>query len=302
VTGAAGRLGSRLVHRLLAAGAARVVAFDRRPVTAADPRMVTLAGDLVSADDVGRAVAGCDVVFHLAGFTSAARSIEEPSACLEANVLGTVVLLSACRAAGPRRVVFTSTSLVYRPSGGRPVAEDHPVEPRSPYAVSKLAAEAACAGYAAAFGLSVDVLRLANLYGAGDPPDTVLGRALAQARRGDVVSLRDLAPVRDFLHADDAVEGLIRVASAGDEPGCRVLNLSTGRGTSIREMAETLVGVVRDHGGRALELREEAPGAAPPADLVLDNARLRQRTGWVPVVTPAEGLARAWREALAFQR
>lgn len=300
VTGAAGRMGSRVAAALRRRGAA-VVAFDRQAVPA-EAGLRTVSGELSGADALRRALEGCTRVFHLAALALPADSFARPGAYFRVNATGTFALLEACRDAGVRRVVFTSSCLVYGTPLRQPVPEDHPLDPCSPYAASKVAAETALVAYAGACGFSVDIARLGNLYGAQDPPETVVGRALGQARRGGPVRLRSLRPVRDFLHVDDAVEALVRLAEAGDEPGARVTNVGSGRGVSVGELAETLCRVVAEEGGPRLEVVEEGPERPGTDQLVLDVGRLTARTGWRPELALAEGLRRAWTEAAAPTR
>jgi nucleoside-diphosphate-sugar epimerase len=258
------------------------------------PRVRAAAGDLLREADLDAALAGVGTVFHLAARTAVEESFRDPAAHFRTNGQGTFELLAACHRQGVRQVVFASTGHVYGAPLELPVPETHPTSPLSPYAASKLAAEAGLQAYARACGLAVEVARISNLYGM-DNPDTVVDGALRQARRGEGIVVRHLEPVRDFLHVDDAVEGLLRLAGAGGEPGCRIVNLSTGRGTSVGQMLEALVGVVRTEGGRALPFRasDRENGDAIP-ELVLANGLLKKRTGWAPAITPEEGLRRAW--------
>jgi nucleoside-diphosphate-sugar epimerase len=281
VTGAAGRLGARLLERL-GPGA---VGFDQRPGD-------WTAGDILDPVAVERAVDGCDTVIHLAGLALAGRSFQEPDLYFEVNTRGTMNVAAACHRRGVQRVLLASTALVYAPGNGA-LPEDHPTRPASPYAASKLAAEVVLAGYP---GLCSDVLRLANIYGADDPPTTVVGTALAQARAGRPIALLDLRPVRDFVHADDVVEAFARVAAADPRPGCQVLNVGTGRAASVSDLARTLAAVVQREGGPSLEVIDAKPSGPPPPPLVLDPTRLRERTGWSPSLDLGEGLTRTWRQ------
>ena len=294
MTGGAGRLGRRLVARLLEAGAREVVVFGRRPGSREGSRLRAFSGDLLREADLDAALRGAATVFHLAARTVVEESFRDPAAHFQTNAQGTFELLAACRRQGVGQVVFASTGHVYGAPLELPVPETHPTSPLSPYAASKLAAEAGLQAYARAFGLAVEVARISNLYGMGNP-DTVVDGALRQAARGEDLVVRHLEPVRDFLHVDDAVEGFLRLAEAGGEPGCRIVNLSTGRGTSVRQMLQALVGVVATQGGPALAFRAgEGEGADAIRELVFANALLKTRTGWEPKTTLEEGLGRAW--------
>jgi UDP-glucose 4-epimerase len=180
VTGARGRLGARIVPALVERGAS-VVAFDRTPGASPGKSVRARAGDLLRPGDLDRALRGCTLVFHLAAKASAERSFAEPDVYLDTNATGTYALLAACQRNAVKRVVFASSGLVYGRPQTLPVREGHPTAPLSPYAASKLAAEAGLAAYAQALAFSVDIARFSNLYGVDDAPDTVVGSALGCA-------------------------------------------------------------------------------------------------------------------------
>lgn len=271
-----------------------MVVFSRRPGGPDGPRLRSVSGDLLREADLDTALRGAATVFHLAARTAVEESFRDPAAHFQTNAQGTFELLAACRRQDVRQVVFASTGHVYGAPLELPVPETHPTSPLSPYAASKLAAEAGLQAYARAFGLAVEVARISNLYGMGNP-DTVVDGALRRAARGEDLVVRHLEPVRDFLHVDDAVEGFLRLAEAGGEPGCRIVNLSTERGTSVRQMLQALVGVVAAQGGPALAFRasDGESGDAIP-ELVFANGLLTKRTGWAPAIALEEGLRRAW--------
>lgn len=159
VTGATGKVGSRLAKRLAARGdQVRALVRDK----AADlPGIELVVGDLRDPGSLAAAVAGVDAVVHCAAFFRGAT----PEQAHEVNDLGTRHLAHAARAAGVKRFVFTSTGLVYGPNGGRLAREDDPCAPIAAYPVSKLAAERFLLELG---GLDVTVLRLPFVYGDGD--------------------------------------------------------------------------------------------------------------------------------------
>ena len=164
VTGATGKVGSRLARRLAQRGD-KVRALVRDPARALDlreDRIDLVTGDLLDVASLAAAVRGVDAVVHCAAFFRGAT----PEQAHAVNDLGTQHLASAARVASVQRFVFTSTGLVYGSNGGRLAREDDPCVPTAPYPVSKLAAERFLFGLA---GLDVRVLRLPFVYGDGDP-------------------------------------------------------------------------------------------------------------------------------------
>lgn len=269
LTGAGGRIGRRAAAPLQAAG------HEVRPLR-------LRAGDAEAR--VAAALAGAEAVVHLGGVTSAEASATE---CEAGNVLPVKLLLAAATAAGVPRVLLASTGLVYGAHGATPRRETDPLAPASDYALSKRDAEEWIEAWAGRGDGCGEVLRFANVYGPESGHDTVVGKALAQARAGGPIALRDPRPVRDFLWIDDAVEALVRLLATAPGPGFHRVNVGSGQGQSIGSMAAALA--------QAAAVALTPPGE-PPADeaptLVLDIARLRARTGWAPSTPLAEGLRR----------
>ena len=299
VTGGRGSLGSHLVAALESSGAARIVAFDAQPpalrrVRDEGGRVEHIVGSILSLDELERAISGCSVVFHLAALVHVGRSALDSVRYFDVNALGTANVLEACRRSGVQRVVYTSTTHVYGKPSQVPVAESHPTSPMSVYAASKLAGEAAMQGYSAGYGLTSYVARVSNLYGTSLNPETVVGRALEQCAAGGPITLRDVTPVRDFIHADDVVGALACLAASRPGDGCHTVNVSTGRGVSILQMAETLARVADEEGlGHPDVVQSGEDPVDPVPELVVDNRRLTELTGWTPVVSLEEGLRRA---------
>lgn len=306
VTGGRGALGRRLSRRLAAGGAPRVVAIDSRSLASSTPvdqaRAVDhVTADILDVDEMTRWLSGCSVVFHLAALTNATQSAAEAERYFEVNARGTVLLMQACANAGVKQVIYTSTSLVYGVPRRLPVDEDHPADPLTPYAASKLAGERAVADYASHGCATGDIARLANLYGASFSPDTAVGIALNQALHGGPISLRNLAGVRDFIHADDVAEALVHLAAAPQGAGgCRVVNVSTGVGASVLEVARAIAEAAERQGiGYPDIVQSGEPFDEPAPRIVLDNKRLADLTGWTPRFNLSQGLATALSECKA---
>lgn len=294
VTGAGGFIGRALVECLATRGV-RVRGIDR-PGRADGVSIV--AAELADPASARAAIASLKAsldpgapVFHLAGLANASTCRKDPAGAFIANVTVTANVLEACRLAGLTRLVFPSTALVYALPAGVPAHETAALGPRSVYAATKVAAEMMLAGYAADFGFSVDVARLGNVYGPSGPRDSVVVTLLRQIVGDGGVRLRTLAPVRDFVHRNDVAEGLVRLAEAGGERGWRVFNLASGVPTSIADLAEMAGRTV----GRALPPAETEPGSRRDDRIVLDVTKLRERTGWGPVIALADGLAQTLR-------
>lgn len=289
VTGAGGFIGSHLIDRLVALGRP-VRGFQRRPAAVSAVEM--LSGDLCDAGSVRAAMQGVDTVYHLGGVASADAVMDAPGGSIAANTLGTLNVLEAARTAGVRRVVVMSSGHVFGRPQRLPVAEDHPLNPATPYAASKIAAETLAAGYHRAYGLPVVVLRPFNVYGPRQPDSAVIPTIVGQALAGGPVRVRNPAPRRDFVFVADLVDALLLAAGADGRAVGRAFVLASGRAVSVADILRRVLALT----GNPMEPPQEPPD---DGDRILGDAALaRALLGWTPRVGLEDGLARTvdwWR-------
>lgn len=258
VTGATGKVGSRLVKRLAQRGD-HVRALVRDPARAADvrgDRVELVEGDLLQAESLAGAVRGVEAVVHCAAFFRGAT----PEQAHAVNDLGSQHLANAARAASVKRFVFTSTGLVYGPTGGHLANEDHPCAPTAAYPVSKLAAERFLL---AVEGLDVRVLRLPFVYGDGDPhiPEVVpMMRAFPPTQRMSIA------------HHADVAQAVARLLDARS-PAHRVYNVVDDEAPDLATLFAS-VGAPPPDGSEA--------GRAGAFDTLLDGRRIREDLGFKP--------------------
>jgi UDP-glucose 4-epimerase len=246
VTGGAGFIGSHLVDALLDTGHSVRVLDDLFSGSAdAVPSAAELnIGSVADEEAVRAAVDGVEVVFHLAAHRSVPRSIDHPLATDLANVHGTITVLTAAREAGVRRVVYASSSSVYGATEQLPTAETAPTNPRSPYAVSKLAGEQYCRVFTDVFGLETTSLRYFNVYGPRQPPGSqyagVIPLFIDALQNGAAPIVHgDGQQSRDFTYVQDAVAATVAAADAPSSSG-RVYNIAGGSPHSILDVLEIL--------------------------------------------------------------
>lgn len=299
VTGAGGFIGSHLTEELLRRGA-RVRAMVHYNgagrwgwLDEADPALMrrceVVAGDVTDPFFVREAVAGRRTVFHLAALIAIPYSYRAPASYVQTNVVGTLNVLEACRAAKVRKLVHTSTSEVYGTARYVPIDEDHPLQGQSPYSASKIGADQLAESFHRSFGLPVAIARPFNTYGPRQSARAVLPTILSQLLSGaGTLRLGSLSPVRDFNFVSDTVAGFLAVAASAKTVG-RVVNIGSGRGVTVGRAVELAQAAA---GRRARVVEERArvrPAGSEVLRLVCGNAAIR-RLGWRPRVDLAEGL------------
>ena len=207
-------------------------------------------GDIRNASDVGTAVVGIDILFHEAAFVSVPQSMDEPQACFDINLTGTSQLFDAARRAGVRRAVVASSAAVYGESEALPLVEETPLQPKSPYAVSKRVNEMYAEMFTNSFNFEVAALRYFNVYGPRQRPDSMYAAAVPIFVRrlldgkpitvyGDGGQTRDLINVRDIVRANI-------VASEHPNAAGKVFNVCTGVETRLLDLLEVLYDVFPD--------------------------------------------------------
>lgn len=297
VTGAGGFIG-RVVVRALAMAGYDVVAHIGPPGAE-----LAVPGEAASAvwfaiEDASRFASsfrGCDVVVHLAGPAAVTPSFEDPQRYLCEHLLGTAALLATAQAEGVRRLVYISSAEVYGRTSLPRVSEDVQPRPRSPYAVAKIASEAYVMHAALTGGPEAFILRPFSVYGPQQRRTSVLGTILSQALGGDLVTVHDLAPVRDYCHVGDVARAVVLATTAPLEQ-FDVVNIGTGIGTSVSE----LIATVERSLARPLTVRVLGANRGP-ADilkLVADRRHAGSSLGWEPRIDLDEGVSLLLREQL----
>ncbi len=298
VTGGAGFIGSHLVDALTDC---RVRVLDDlstgRKSNLADalqrPDVTFIEGDIRDRACVAKALAGVDVVFHLA-CRGVRHSIGHPIENHEVNATGTLVLLSEARKAGVARFVHVSSSEVYGTARRVPMDEEHPTLPETVYGASKLAGECYSRAYCQTYGFPTVVVRPFNNFGPrshheGDSGE-VIPRFIVWALNGKPpVIFGDGSQTRDFLYVEDTAYWLTRVAECDELVG-QTINLGSGKETSIRTLAEMVYDEVA-HKRIPPEFHPRRPGDVDRH--LADVTRAQERLGFRPRFTVAEGIRRA---------
>jgi dTDP-glucose 4,6-dehydratase len=247
-------------------------------------------GDLKDPVAVRKAVEGQEWVFHLGALIAIPYSYQNPYDVVQTNVLGTAHVLDACRASSAvDRVILTSTSEVYGTARSVPIDERHPLQGQSPYAATKIAADALGESYHRSFGLPVTILRPFNTFGPRQSARAIIPTIISQGLSREVVKLGRLDPRRDLTFVKDTVAGFVAIAGCDRALG-RAVNIGRGEDVSIGELVETIARRL----GRPLRIETDdqriRPAASEVERLVAGTTLARSLWGWEPQYSLERGL------------
>ena len=254
VTGGAGFIGSHITRKLLEQGSSVCVldnfSTGKRENIEELTRQFTgnqlevLEGDVRDASRLKEALHGVEVIFHEAAFVSVPQSMDEPQECFNVNITGTSLLLDAARRADVKRAVVASSAAVYGESDALPLIEETPLQPLSPYAVSKRVDEMYAELFTNSFDFEVVALRYFNVYGPRQRPDSMYAAAVPIfARRlldGKAVTIfGDGRQTRDLINVHDVVRANLTASEHPDAAG-KIFNVCTGVETRLLDLLEVL--------------------------------------------------------------
>jgi UDP-glucuronate 4-epimerase len=300
VTGGAGFIGSHVVERLLDRGD-RVTVIDdfndfydpaikRRNVAPFASRVRVVEADICDAaalrDTFQRE--RFDTIVHLAARAGVRPSLAHPRLYIQANVVGTQNLLELAREFGVRKFIFGSSSSVYGVNGELPFTESDPIfNPISPYAATKLAAEALCHVYHHLYGLDMVCLRFFTVYGSRQRPDLAIYKFTSAIADGKPVEIYgDGSARRDYTHIEDIVQGVL--ACLDRAFGFEIINLGESRTVELHE----LVHLIEKAAGKKAQIRQLP---AQPGDVPItyaDISKAKRLLDYHPQVTIEDGIQR----------
>jgi UDP-glucose 4-epimerase len=285
VTGGAGFIGHHLVQSLQDRGDDVLVIDDLSAEILGGLNPATRVDRLdIARDELRRPITRWrpSIVYHLAAQVSVPRSMEDPERDLKVNAMGTLRVVEAAKAAGVRRLVFTSSGGAIYGDTEEPATETSPAQPLSYYGIHKLLAEQ----YVRWSGIDHAIARPSNVYGpdqrTGGEGAVIAAFVSAAQHSSSLVVHGDGTQSRDFLHVADLVSALLLLGDC-DETG--TWNVSLGRATSVLELARLLEQIM----GRPLEITHgnRRPGDVDESQLANDWIR---QLGWLPRVSLADGL------------
>ena len=292
ITGAAGFLGSSLAN-MLAADKHTVIGLDDLSTGNPErlsPEVNLIRGDVSDRPKLWSLLQEVDCVFHLAARVIVPESILYPREYNQVNVGGTVALMEAMRDVGVRRVIFISSGTIYGNQSVQPLKETCRVNPRSPYAVSKLAAEYYIRTIGDLWGIETVCLRVFNTYGPGQrmPPTNaaLIPYCLHQAlENGTIVIHGDGKQTRDYVYVEDVVNAMVSAAVTPDINHL-IINVGSGQEASVTEVVNLVLKVT----GKKPEVIYHSQHDSGPSRMSADLGLARKKLNYNPRITLENGL------------
>jgi dTDP-glucose 4,6-dehydratase len=305
VTGGAGFIAANFIRHLLAKTPYEVVSLDALTYAGnlenlsdlrSHERLSFVHGDIRDVALVTDVVAEVDVIVNAAAESHVEKSIEQGgSEFVTTNVEGTQIMLDAIRAKPVERFILISSSEVYGTAAYAPMDEEHPLNPRSPYAATKAGADRLAYSYFVTYGLPIVIVRPFNNYGPRQHPEKVIPKFVTQALRDEPLTIHgDGHASRDWLYVDDDAEAIEAIIETDvDTVTGEVLNVATGVDLSVGQIA----GLVLELLGKPSSLTTYLPERPGQVDRHIGSTeKIRRLTGWAAQTSFEEGLARtiAW--------
>jgi NAD dependent epimerase/dehydratase len=299
VTGAGGFIGSHLTEALISL-CAEVRAFvhynsrnDWGFLEELSPQVKSsinvLSADLRDYQAVKKATKDVDIVFHLGASIGIPYSLEYPSDVVQTNVIGTLNILKASLENNVEKIIHTSTSEVYGTAQYVPIDEKHPLNPQSPYAASKIAADKLAESFYHSYELPVSILRPFNTFGPRQSLRAIIPTIITQLLEGKKVVVGNLEPRRDFTFIADTVMGFILLANKNGVAG-ETFNLGTKKDITIRDLVFLISKLLGGNPRIEIDKQRIRGNQTEVMQLVSDNSKASEILGWQPAYTLEEGL------------
>jgi UDP-glucose 4-epimerase len=280
ITGGAGFIGNHIARKLLERGW-DVVCYDdlsvgKREYVPDGARLIV--GDIRDEESIRKAMDGCRHVYHLAARVSIRKAVDTFIDDAEVNTLGTLIAFRAAHDAGVERFGYASSMAVYGNPHYSPQDENHPVNPTSPYGISKYASERYLLAMASQWKIEPVIFRYFNTYGPRQTPSPYVGVITIFCRKifssEKPLIFGDGEQVRDFIHVEDIADG--SVMAMAKAPAGSILNLGTGIGTSVNRLADLII----DHTRPGMTAMHVPSVPGEPGDSLADPSLAETLTGW----------------------
>ncbi len=292
VTGGGGFIGSHLVERLVKDGykVKTLVQYnvnnDHGWLEHIDKKfknkLQIVIGDINDSSFILKETKNFDIILHLAALISIPYSYNSPASYIHTNIIGTLNCLEAVRVNKIKKIVHTSTSEVYGSAKFIPMSEEHPINPQSPYAASKISADHLCFSYHKSFNLPVSILRPFNTFGPRQSLRAAIPSIITQyLRNKNHIEVGNTYARRDFTFVEDTVDGFIKCMNSKKSIG-QVINLGTGYDVSIQEIIDNVSIILK----KKLKIKKIKNRVRPKKSevdrLLSNNVKAKVKLNWRP--------------------
>lgn len=298
VTGGGGFIGSNIVEKLVSMGK-RVRVLDnfstgkRENLKHLNGKIEIIEGDIRSYHIVMEAVKGVDYVLHQAALPSVPRSVKDPLTTNEVNITGTLNLLTASRDEGVKRFIFASSSSVYGDSDALPKIETMKPNPKSPYAISKLAGEYYCNVFYKLYSLPTIALRYFNVFGYKQDPNSqysaVIPKFLSSINEGKEITIYgDGSQTRDFTFIENVINANLLAVESDKSHFGDFFNVACGDSISLNQMVEHMFSLT----GKKTKIKYEEPRVGDVKHSLADITKISSGLKYKPSVNTKDGLSK----------
>lgn len=301
VTGADGFIGSHLSEQLMKAGHT-VKAFtyynsfntwgwlDSLPKDILN-EIEIFSGDIRDPNGVREAMAGQEVVYHLAALIAIPFSYHSPDSYVDTNIKGTLNVLQGAKQLETERVLITSTSEVYGTAKYVPIDELHPFQGQSPYSATKIGADRLAESFYRSFSMPITIVRPFNTYGPRQSARAIIPTIISQLLAGkETIKLGSLTPTRDFNYVKDTANGFIEIAKSKDTIGEEV-NIATMQEISMGDLAYEIIKQINPKAQIVCDQQRLRPENSEVNRLLGDNSKIKRLTNWKSEYSLSQGLA-----------
>ncbi|MCP4550623.1 MAG: SDR family NAD(P)-dependent oxidoreductase [Bacteroidetes bacterium] len=300
VTGAGGFIGSHLTEKLVRLGA-NVKAFvkynskndwgwiESLPKEIKE-EIEMFSGDVRDPYGVKASMKNIDTVFHLASLIGIPYSYHSPDVYVDTNIKGTLNILQAARELGAERVVHTSTSEIYGTAQFVPITEEHPVNPQSPYAATKSAADFLALSFYRSFDLPVSIVRPFNTYGPRQSARAIIPTVITQIANGNKqIKVGSVTPTRDMNFVSDTVNGFVKSAFSNESIG-EIINIGSNFEISIKQLINTIASLMESDVEIITDQNRIRPKKSEVERLYSSNEKAKRLLDWSPQYSLEQGL------------
>lgn len=239
-------------------------------------------GDIRDPAAVKKAATGCDYIIHLAALITIPHSYHAPESYVQTNVTGTLNVLEAARETGAKHTVICSTSEVYGTAVQVPIEESHPLQAQSPYAASKIAADALAVAYYKSFDLPVSLARPFNTFGPRQSARAIIPTLLIQLLAGKLeIQLGNIKPSRDFVYVKDTASAFVKLLELKN-PSAESFNICSGSEITIGDLANVLISKINPSAKMLVDKTRLRPENSEVYRLLGSYGKIEKVTGWQP--------------------